>query len=275
MHRALRIHREERLRPYGGPRVADVDVRRVLDDQDALLRRDVENRPSPLGAERKPRRIVAVGDRVVERNEEPVRARPPDRVAKARRIRTLGIHIHAVDLPMAAKIGTSQETRVGRCIRNVGQRFPRPFEQRADQADATGRADGRNQPSGIHVDAPVATVDSREGLSRTDRPERVGVRVGFAQELRQRGRVVQSFEPAQVIEVRLLVGDEPPGIGDLGVRIAGAEMMDGQSVGLGDGTQFRQRGGHLSGHRDRLLGQRRRVECVIGHGGLGTKRRTC
>ena len=51
MHRPRRIHREERLRPFGGIRVADVDVRRVLDDEDPLFGGDVENRPPSLGAE--------------------------------------------------------------------------------------------------------------------------------------------------------------------------------------------------------------------------------
>ena len=154
-------------------------------------------------------------------------------------------------------------------IGDVGKRPARPFEQRADQADASGRADGRNQPLGIHRDAPVVTVDGCKGLSWSDGPQGIRVGVGLAQELRQAGRVVQSLKPAQVIEVRLLVGDETPRIRDLGIRIAGTEVMDGQSVRLGDGAQLRQRGGHLSGHRDRLSSQRRRMDCVIGiHSGV-------
>ena len=116
-------------------------------------------------------------------------------------------------------------------------------------------SDRGQQLAGVDVHTPVVAIHGGEGLARAHGAESVGVGVRLAQVLGKRLRIVDAFGMAQVLEEGLLVGDEAARIGHLRVGIAGTEVVDGQPLGLRDGTQLGQRRRHLAGYRHRLLGQ--------------------
>ena len=170
MHRALGVHGEERARALRRFGIADVDVGRVFDDQNALVRGDVQNRAPALGAEREAGRIVAVRHRVVEGHEAALGARPADRLAELVRARAFVVHVNAEHARVSAQRCPGEESSVGGRVGDVGDGPPGALEDRADQVDAAGGADGGHQLAGVDGHAPVAAVDGGEGFPRACRP---------------------------------------------------------------------------------------------------------
>ncbi len=219
-------------------------------------------------AEREAGRIVPIGNRVIERHEIARGTRRTDLLAHARHDRTLAIHLHAEHRGMPVQHGAGEETRVGRRVGDVRDRLAGAFEQRADEADAAGCANGWNEARRIDVETPVGAIDLSKRLARLARSERIGIGVRFAQILRQRSRIVQPFAHAKVLVVRGLVREKRARIGGLGMRITRAEMVNFQPVRFRDGAQVRQRCGHLPRHRNRLtsdVGSRQCRARSLGH----------
>ena len=113
--------------------------------------------------------------------------------------------------------------------------------------------------------APVGAIDRRKRLAHAHGPQRIGVGEGFTKKLRQR-IVVVAFSFAQVLEKRRFVRQVTARIGDLGMRVTGAEVVNLQTLLLGNRAQIRQRSGHLPGDRNRLFADRR---CGERHGSSG------
>ena len=253
MNRAHRIHRDKRFRPRFGRGVIDVQVRTVFQNQNAFFPGDRQHAfTAPLG-ERKPCRIVAVRHRVVAGHEVAGGAGRVNLGAKRREIWSFVVHFHAVDRGALIQCRARQETRIRRRIGDVGHRPARPFEHRANEADATGGANGGNQPLWPHRDPPVMAIHTGKTRAHAGWAERVGVAVGLAQKLTDLARIVHPFLLLAPREVRLAVGDIPARIGDFRMRIARAQVMDFQPLLFGDGAQIRQRRGHLPGHGHGLL----------------------
>ena len=162
------------------------------------------------------------------------------------------IHIDAEDPRRLRERTAGQKARVGWRVGDVTQRHAGPFEQGAHQADATGCANGWNQPIRVKLDTPVPTVNRRKSLARTAWAKRVGVGIGLAEELGQFGGVIYPFLRRQVLEVVSLVGEKAPRVSHLRVGVARAQMVNLQTTGLCHRPQIRQGRSHLAGDRDLL-----------------------
>ena len=81
---------------------------------------DLQNFLAPRGRKRKTGRIVAIGHRVVEGHEIAVGARLLDLLAKHLRRGTFIVHFHTVDGRPLIQACARHETRIGRCIGDIG-----------------------------------------------------------------------------------------------------------------------------------------------------------
>ena len=105
---------------------------------------------------------MSIWNGVIERYEIPIASRSIDLSPKLIWIRTIVIHINAIDSGPLIESGACQETCVSGRIGDVRQRPTRTLERRTQQRDPTCRPDRWNESLGVHLDVPVRAIDCRK-----------------------------------------------------------------------------------------------------------------
>ena len=147
---------------------------------------------------------MSVGHAVIKRYQASVGSSGMDLRSELFGQRPLIIHLDAVDRRVLAKRHARGEAGIGRRVGQIGNRLARPLEQRADEIDAPGRTDGRDQQLRVHPESPIQAIGARKNLARFLRSQRVGVGIALAQIFGQRIGIIAPLgrvQSAQSISV--------------------------------------------------------------------------